>query len=105
MQLTVYTKMALSTLLGIVLPFGNFWGPFLVRPKSERHFRFRKRLMLAALAHFLVCVAAAFWRAGTPTDTGSCAFDFTVDAWDFLLYVGGIVLIAVCFACAAPKDE
>ena len=40
-------KMILLTLLGLILPFGAIWGPFLVKIKSEQERRFRSRLLIA----------------------------------------------------------
>ena len=40
-------KMILLTLLGLILPFGAIWGPFLVKTKSEEERRFRSRLLIA----------------------------------------------------------
>ena len=40
-------KMILWTLLGLILPFGALWGPFLVKTKSEQERRYRSRLLIA----------------------------------------------------------
>ena len=40
-------KMILWTLLGLILPFGAIWGPFLVKTESEQERRFRSRLLIA----------------------------------------------------------
>lgn len=40
-------KMILLTLLGLILPLGAIWGPFLVKIKSEQERRYRSRLLVA----------------------------------------------------------
>lgn len=41
-----HKKIVLLTLLGLILPLGNIWGPFLIRiPKSSQSYKFRKKLI------------------------------------------------------------
>lgn len=43
----ILNNISLITLIGLVLPFGNIWGPFLVSvPKDSPGDRFRRRLVL-----------------------------------------------------------
>lgn len=41
--------MALTTLLGLVLPFGNIWGPFLVTAPDATARAYRKKLVIAGV--------------------------------------------------------
>ena len=55
-------KISLLTLIGIIIPFGNIWGPYLVRklPKNSYISKFRFRLVifeiLLTVASFLTSV-------------------------------------------------
>ena len=40
----------LSTLLGLVLPFGNIWGPFLVRCDRKEQRKYRRSIVWSELA-------------------------------------------------------
>lgn len=40
----------LSTLLGLVLPFGNIWGPLLVRCDREEQRKYRRAIVWSELA-------------------------------------------------------
>ena len=44
----------LSTLLGLVLPFGNIWGPFLVRCDIEEQRKYRRSIVWLELAITIV---------------------------------------------------
>lgn len=40
-------KISLLTLIGLILPFGNIWGPYLKKiPQSSSSYVFRKRLVI-----------------------------------------------------------
>lgn len=40
-------KISLLTLVGLILPFGNIWGPYLIKkPQSSSSYVFRKRLVI-----------------------------------------------------------
>lgn len=43
---TVKRNMSLLSLLGLFLPFGNLWGPFLCSCKEEDDRRFRTKLVV-----------------------------------------------------------
>ena len=55
-------KISLLTLIGIIIPFGNIWGPYLVRkfPKNSYISKFRFRLVifeiLLTVVSFLISV-------------------------------------------------
>ena len=43
----IFKNISLITLIGLILPFGNIWGPFLVSvPKDSTGDRFRRRLVM-----------------------------------------------------------
>ena len=44
----------LSTLLGLVLPFGNIWGPFLVRCDDDGYRKYRRIIVWLELAITIV---------------------------------------------------
>ena len=56
-------KMILLTLLGLILPFGAIWGPFLVKTESEQERRFRSRLLIAEVVVWVLGVLPLvfFW--------------------------------------------
>lgn len=62
-------KIPLLTLLGLILPFGNVWGPYLIRvPKGSTEAKLRSRLAIfeailsvaAVSASILLCVKAVY---------------------------------------------
>ena len=53
-------KMILLTLLGLFLPFGAIWGPFLVKTKSEEERRFRSRLLIAEVVVWVSASSSVF---------------------------------------------
>lgn len=40
-------KISLATLVGLILPFGNIWGPLIIKiPKNSSEVKFRHRLII-----------------------------------------------------------
>lgn len=39
-------KISLLTLIGLILPFGNIWGPYLIKIPQSSSYVFRKRLVI-----------------------------------------------------------
>lgn len=49
-------KVSLLTLLGLVLPLGNIWGPFLIKVGHDRYaYRLRRRLLVIEVLLTVVC--------------------------------------------------
>lgn len=54
MNKKIKIKMVAATLLGLVLPFGALWGPYLISAKTEICRTFRKHLFWIELAAMLI---------------------------------------------------
>ncbi len=64
-------KVSLLTLLGLVLPLGNIWGPFLIKVGHDGYaYRLRRRLLLIEVILTVVCFVisiATLVRGFSPT--------------------------------------
>ena len=58
--MNIYQKISLLSLLGLIIPFGNVWGPALVRIRDNYQlYSYRKRLIIFELLVTLITYAIA----------------------------------------------
>lgn len=60
--MAINKKISLLTLLGLILPFGNIWGPYLIKiPQNTQSYKFRRNLiffeLFLSLASFIFAIA------------------------------------------------
>lgn len=90
-------KMVCLTLLGLLLPLGGIWGPYLVKIKNEKERKFRSRLIAAEVVIWLVSMVplVIFWWNYTQEITTSGKVELGPPAWLFTYPV-----LLVVLACA-----
>lgn len=91
-------KMILLTLLGLILPFGAIWGPFLVKTKSEQDRRFRSRLIIAEVVVWVLGMLPLvfFWYSfmqQLPSSNPEMGAPFGVFVYPVLLVLLACVLL------------
>lgn len=58
----VKKKISLMTLIGLILPLGNIWGPYLIKiPQKTQYYKFRRNLvffeLFLTLVSFILAIA------------------------------------------------
>lgn len=104
--MTLKKKMSLWTLAGLVLPFGNVWGPYLTRlPEDTDDRSFRSKLVLFELCFTLIFLAVGFYLYYSAM-VNNMKLETLIEA-AYMPLIQGVVIIAVAlglFFCL-PSDE
>lgn len=97
-------KISLLTLLGVVLPFGHIWGPFLVRvPKESRVRGFRFKLALFEILLTVISFAVSIIMNIKAINSGCDSQMLSASAVVLMIHCLLIIATAVILAFAAPR--
>ncbi len=94
-------KMILWTLLGLILPFGALWGPFLVKTKSEEERRFRSRLLIAEVVVWVLGVLSLVFLK----ELSSSNPEIGARIWVFVYPVLLVLLACVLLISSNPRSH
>lgn len=103
--MTTNRKISLLTLLGLILPFGNIWGPLLLRiPKNSPSHIFRRKLIIFELILTLgsFTAAIAFNLKGLNADFNPKYF--TIGAFILLAQYIAIIATAIITYVKTPES-
>lgn len=77
-----------STLLGLILPLGNVWGPYLYKVKDRTLRIYRRELVIFGASVYLVCffIGALLWMYRDETNSLIPSFYGGYKAYLLLLY-------------------
>ena len=107
-------KIALLTLLGLILPLGNVWGPFLLSgPMSSDTIRFKKKMVLieiiVSLISWVIPVVSIVQKVKTVASDLSfgdyISQALTSTLWIQPISILGIALIAYFYEEAKSMQE
>lgn len=104
--MTPKKKMSLWTLLGLVLPLGNVWGPYLTKlPKTTDERTFRSKLVLFELCLSVIFLAASiyFYRSAMENNMNVETMKQSI----YMSFVQGFIIIAVALGLFfyLPSDK
>lgn len=97
-------KISLLTLLGVVLPFGHIWGPFLMRvPKESRVRGFRFKLVLFEILLTVIFFAISIIMNIKAINSGCDSQTLSASAAVLMIHCLVIIATAVILAFVAPR--
>jgi len=105
MILAIHKKIACLTLLGLLIPLGNIWGPLLIRiSKESQTYRFRRNVILFEICLTLASYIPAIVFALRGVSSGYNPTSFTISASILILQYIAIVISAIAIAIK-PHEE
>ena len=89
-------KISLLTLLGLILPLGNIWGPYIIRIHNDiQSYQFRKKLVIFEFFLSLVTFLLAIAFSLKGINSGFNPNFFTVSA--YIVAIQDIIIIITAF--------